>query len=67
MEQNLFSLIVHEELFKTIINNFIGKKNETEFFIMKDLIKSSLRVKKNNYFGNHNGFKQDLWKNNKFF
>lgn len=67
MEQNLFSLIAHEEFFKTIIGNSVGKKNETEFFIMKDLIKSSLRIKKNNYFGNHNGFKQDLWKNNKFF
>lgn len=67
MEQNLFSLIAHEELFKTIINNSIGKKNETEFFIMKDLIKNSLRANKKNHFGNHNGFKQDLWKNNKFF
>ena len=41
VEQNLFSLINHEEFFSTIIKNRVGMANETQFLKMVDLAKET--------------------------
>ena len=41
VEQNLFSLINHEEFFFIIIDNRVGRANETQFLKMVDLAKET--------------------------
>ena len=70
VEQNLFSLINHEEFFFTIIKNRVGMANETQFLKMVELAKETKFPDKASKFGNHTGFKQNLWKptgNRNFF
>lgn len=70
VEQNLFSLINHEEFFFTIIKNRVGIANETQFLKMVELAKETKFPDKASKFGNHTGFKQNLWKptgNRNFF
>ena len=70
VEQNLFSLINHEEFFFTIIKNRVGMANETQFLKMIDLAKKTKFRDKVSKFGNHTGFHKDLWKptgNRNFF
>ena len=70
VEQNLFSLITHEEFFKTIIKNRAGFANKTQFLKMVDSAKKTKFPDEASKFGNHTGFKQNLWKptgNRKFF
>lgn len=70
VEQNLFSLINHEEFFFTIIKNRVGMANETQFLKMVDLAKQTKSPDEASKFGNHTGFKQNLWKptgNRNFF
>ena len=69
MEQNIFSLIAHEELFKTIINHRIAIACETQFFTMKASViknlKKELKLSTANNLGNYNGFNKNIWKDNK--
>ena len=70
VEQNLFSLITHEEFFFTIIENRAGFANETQFLKMVDSAKKTKFPDEASKFGNHTGFKQNLWKptgNRNFF
>ena len=70
VEQNLFSLINHKEFFFTIIKNRVGMANETQFSKMIDLAKQTKFPDEASKFGNHIGFKQNLWKptrNRNFF
>ena len=72
VEQNLFGLITHKEFFFTIIKikNRVGIANETQFLKMVDLAKKTKFPDEASKFGNHTGFKQNLWKptgNRKFF
>ena len=72
VEQNLFSLITHKEFFFTIIKikNRVGIANETQFLKMVDSAKKTKFPDEASKFGNHTGFKQNLWKptgNRKFF
>ena len=70
VEQNLFSLITHEEFFFTIIENRVGMANKTQFLKMVDLAKQTKFPDEASKFGNHIGFKQNLWKptgNRNFF
>lgn len=70
VEQNLFSLINHEEFFNAIIKNRAGMVNETHFLKMIDLAKQTKSPDEASKFGNHTGFKQNLWKptgNRNFF
>ena len=70
VEQNLFSLINHEEFFKTIIDNCAGFVKKTSFLKMVDLAKKTKLTDKASKFGNRTGFHKDLWKptgNRKFF
>jgi hypothetical protein len=69
VEQNLFSLINHEEFFFTIIKNRVGKADETQFLKMVDLAKQT-KFPEASKFGNRTGFHKDLWKptgNRNFF
>ena len=69
MEQNIFSLIAHEEFFKTIINHRIAIACKTQFFTMKASViknlKKELKLSTANIFGNRNGFNKNIWKDNK--
>ena len=70
VEQNLFSLITHEKFFSTIIKNRVGMANKTQFLKMVDLAKQTKFPDEASKFGNHTGFKQNLWKptgNRNFF
>ena len=70
VEQNLFSLITHAEFFFTIIKNRVGMANKTQFLKMVDLAKQTKFPDEASKFGNHTGFKQNLWKptgNRNFF
>ena len=70
VEQNLFSLITHKEFFFTIIKNRVGTANKTQFLKMVDLAKQTKFPDEASKFGNHTGFKQNLWKptgNRNFF
>lgn len=70
VEQNLFGLITHKEFFFTIIKNRVGTADETQFLKMVDLAKKTKFPDEASKFGNHTGFKQNLWKptgNKNFF
>lgn len=61
MEQNLFGLITHYELFNVIKKNYIAKKNADDFLIMRNLAKQELKPKK---LGNWKGFNHFLFEHN---
>ena len=70
VEKNLFGLITHNELFFTIIETRAGLVKEASFLKMVDLAKKTKFPDEASKFGNHTGFKQNLWKptgNRKFF
>ena len=61
MEQNLFGLITHHQLFNVIKKNCIAKKSANDFLNMKNLAKQELKPKS---FGNWKGFNNSLFKHN---
>lgn len=61
MEQNLFGLITHEQLFNVIKKNCIAKKSADDFLIMRNLAKQELKPKN---FGNWKGFSKNLFNHN---
>ena len=70
VEQNLFSLITHKEFFFTITEHRVGIAKKTQFLKMVDSAKKTKFPDEASKFGNHTGFKQNLWKptgNRKFF
>ena len=70
VEKNLFGLITHNELFFTIIETRAGLVKEASFLKMVDSAKKTKFPDEASKFGNHTGFKQNLWKptgNRNFF
>ena len=61
MEQNLFELITHHQLFNVIKKNCVAKKSANDFLNMKNLVKQKLKPKN---FGNWKGFNKSLFKHN---
>ena len=45
MEQNLFELITHHQLFSVIKKNCVAKKSANDFLIMRNLAKQELKPK----------------------